>query len=111
MKQFIMIIFIALHLISSTLYATTSFSNQHNVDFNTHKCSFHEHSHEHHHTHNSSTHQHKHSHTQTHINLLDFFVHVDNNQFIHFNSTQKYLETRYFISNPQLESIFRPPIV
>ena len=112
MKQYIMIIFIALHLMSSTLYATKSFSNQDSVDFNTHECSFHEHAHEHHHTHNGSTHQHKHNHTQTHINLLDFFVHVDNNkQLTALYSKQKYLENIYFISNPKLESIFRPPIV
>jgi hypothetical protein len=111
MKQFIMIIFIALHLISSTLYATASFSNQHNIDFNTHECSFYEHAHEHHHTHNGSAHQHKHSHSQTNMSVLDFFVQLEHTyQSNNTNPKQKYLETRHFIANPELESIFRPPI-
>lgn len=113
MKQYIMIILIALHLISGNLYATDSFFKQNHIDLNTHKCSFHEHkyAHEHYHSHSGSKHQHKHSHTQTNVNFLDFFVHLDNtDKFIILYSKEKYLDTAYFISNPTLNSIFRPPI-
>ncbi len=112
MKQYIIIIFIALHLISSTLYATKTVSNQHNVGTHPHKCSFHDDTHKHYHTHNGSTHQHKHSHAQKTINLLDFFVELDNNKpCITLYSKENYLEIKYYISNPSLKSLFRPPIV
>ena len=52
MKQYIMIIFIALHLISSTLYATKTLSKQYNVNVHAHECTFHDDTHEHYHTHN-----------------------------------------------------------
>lgn len=114
MKQYIIIILIALHLISSTLYATKSFLKQHNVDLDTHECSFHQdtNNHEHFHTHNGSAHSHNHCHAQKNINLLDFFVQSnDTKQSIISYSKEKYLETKHFISNPLLESIFRPPVV
>ena len=105
-----MIIFITSQLISSNLYAINISAQQHNIDFDTHQCSINEYAHEHYHTHNASKHQHKHGHTN--INILDFFVHIDDkNRFIIPHSKDKYLECKYFISNPTLNSIFRPPIV
>ena len=96
-----MVILITLHLISSNLYATKTFIKQHNL-----------HEHYYFHSHNSSNHLHKHSHTQTNVNLLDFFVHLeDTKKFSIFYSREKYLETIYFIPNPTLESLFRPPKV
>jgi hypothetical protein len=112
MKQYIIIILIALHLISSNLYAVNTFSKQHNADFNLYKCSFHKHVHDHYHTHNGSNHQHKHSHVQKTINVLDFFVQLDATQpSVILYSKEKYLETNFFIANHTLESNFRPPIV
>ena len=105
---------IALHLISSSLYATKTLSKQHDVDFNTHECSFHHdtNNHEHFHSHNGSTHQHKHSHAKTSVNVLDFFVQLDDNKLLITSySKEKYLEAKNFITNPTSKSIFRPPIV
>lgn len=95
-----MIIFIILHLISNSLYATKSVTQkQENI-------------HEHVHYHNNSIHLHKHSHVQTNIHLIDFFEHShDGDRLIILKQKKRYLETQYFISNPTLRSIFRPPIV
>ena len=112
MKQYIIIILIALHLISSNLYAVNTFLKQHDVDFNPHKCSFHKHAHEHFHTHNGSKHSHNHGHAQKTINILDFFVQLNNTKpCIALVQKEKHLETNYFIPNPTSKSIFRPPIV
>lgn len=107
MKKYIIIIFIALHLISSTLNATNTFSKQHDVDF-----TYYHDNHEHFHTHNGSNHSHNHGHAQKTINSLDFFVQLDDTKpCIISYSKEKYLEAENFIPSPILNSIFRPPIV
>ena len=95
-----MIIFIVLHLISNSLYAAKSVAQkQENI-------------HEHVHYYNNSTHLHTHSHVQTNIYLIDFFEYShDTNRLSTLKQKENYLETQYFISNPTLSSIFRPPIV
>ncbi|MCK4973816.1 MAG: hypothetical protein KAR81_01065 [Sulfurimonas sp.] len=109
MKQYIMIILIAMHLISSNLYATNSYVQEHK-----HSSPFYEYKsvHKHSHVHDRSNHSHKHGHTQTNINLLDFFLQSnDTKECMILCSKEKYTETKYYISNPSLKSIFRPPIV
>ena len=100
MKNCIVSILIVLHLMGSSLYATKTFVEEQ------------KHDHFHYHTHNGSNHQHSHSHAQTNINLLDFFLQSnDTKECMILYSKEKYTETKYFISNPVLKSIFRPPIV
>ncbi len=68
--------------------------------------------HEHVHYHSGSTHLHKHSHTQTNVQLIDFFTRSnDTFGLAILKQKEDYLKTQYFISNPTLKSIFRPPIV
>ena len=114
MKKYIMIVFIAFHLISNNLYAVNSYAKQHNVDFDTHESSSHhnKYKHEHFHNHSKSKHSHNHGHSQKTINILDFFVQLDNTELsINSYLEESYLETKYFIPNPLLKAPYRPPIV
>jgi len=100
MKRYIVIILIALHLISANLYATKTFVPEHSFI------------HQHSHSHNSSNHLHKHSHSQTNSSVLDYFVDLyDMNRLSIVYSKENYIEAAYYISDPTLKSIFRPPIV
>lgn len=114
MKQYIMIILIALHIIGSNLYAMKSVVEKNNFNMNSHMCSIHEHmeAHEHHHYHNGSKHSHSHNHTQTNVNFVDFYSYTQNiNIFRYVKSQQTFLEQTSYIPNPILESLFRPPKV
>jgi len=108
MKQYIMIILIALHILGNTLYATESLNKKHNI----HQCSLqaHNHDHNHFHTHNGSSHVHKHNHAQVNTSFVDFFILTQNINFFSLSdSKEKFLETSSWIPNPILESLFRPP--
>jgi ABC-type Zn2+ transport system substrate-binding protein/surface adhesin len=108
MKQYIMIILIALHIASSTLYAIENLNKKHSI----HECSLQSHDHDHHHfhTHNGSSHSHKHNHTQVNTSFVDFFILPQNiNSFSVSDSKEKYTELSTWIPNPILESLFRPP--
>ena len=110
MKQYIMIIIATLHLINVSVYAVDTFIKQHD----THACIIqtHDHDHEHFHTHNGSSHSHKHNHAQVHTSFSDFFIFsYDTNLFTLIDSSKKFSEVTSWISNPILESLFRPPIV
>jgi len=97
MKQYVIILFIAFHLMSSSAYATKTFLDKDHI---------------HQHSHNNSNHQHKHSHTQVNINYLDFFNDShDINLYDFSNPKQTYLEIISWIPSPTLKSLFRPPIV
>lgn len=105
-KQYLLIILIAFHLMSSSVYATKTFLDKDNI----HKSAIHEH--QHNHSHNGSNHQHKHSHSnsQININYADFFTYTnDINLYDFSNPSQTYLETVSWIPDPTLESLFRPP--
>ena len=98
MKECIVIILIALHLISSNLYAV----NRHDAHINNTLV------HKHHHSHNTSNHKHSHSHV--HTILLDFFVHPENADIFNISDqNEKYSETTSQILNPITNSLFRPP--
>ena len=98
MKQYIIIILIAFHLVSSSAYAAKTFLDKDYL-YN-----------EHHHFHNGSSHQHNHSHAQININYVDFFTDTYNiNLYNIKNKKQTYIETVSWIPNPTLESLFRPP--
>lgn len=108
MKQYIVIILIAFHLLSSSAYATKTFLDKEHLRSEIHKCTIHEHQHIH--FHNGSNHQHKHSHAQVNINYVDFFTDTYNTNLSDFtNPRQTYIETASWIPNPTLESLFRPP--
>ena len=112
MKQYIMIIIIALHMTSSNIYAVDALVKQHNIHTDTNNCIMHKHAHEHQHFHNGSTHQHKHAHTQTNINFSDFYTFShDAYLFSMSYKKEKCIETVSWIPNPTLDSLFRPPIV
>jgi len=108
MKQYIMIIIIALHLINVSLYAVLPVVKEHD----THACTFQKrnHNHDHVHAHNGSSHTHKHNHTQVNTSFVDFFILPQNiNSFCVSDSKEKYIELSSWIPNPILESLFRPP--
>ncbi|PHR53318.1 MAG: hypothetical protein COA44_15560 [Arcobacter sp.] len=110
MRQSFILILISLHLLASTIYAKTTFFEQGHAYTN--KCDRHENldTHEHHHFHNGSQHTHKHSHSQVNINFLDFFTLLqDKDLFIKADSKQLYFESAFWIPDPILESLFRPP--
>ncbi|EDZ62022.1 hypothetical protein SMGD1_0072 [Sulfurimonas gotlandica GD1] len=108
MKQYIIIILIAFHLASSSAYATKTFLNEDHLHNYIHKCAIHIHGH--HHSHNGFNHQHKHSHSQININYADMITNIyDMNLYDFENLKQAYLETAFWIPNPTLESLFRPP--
>ena len=110
MKQYIMIIIIALHLINANLFAVDTFIQQHD----THECNImaHDHDHDHYHTHNGSNHSHKHNHTQVHASLSDFLIFSHDTNLVRLEDTnEKYSESLSWIPKPTLESLFRPPIV
>lgn len=103
MKQYLMIILILSHLIISNLYAIKTFEEKDHQHHNTHQLTIHKH----YHTHNASHHQHNHSHVQMSI---DFFTFDKNENLFHFiTSTQAYQENIMWISNPGVDSLFRPP--
>ena len=106
MKQYLLIILIASHLFSSSLYATKTFLDKDHAHNSIDQYS----THQHHHSHNGSNHQHKHSHSQININYADFFTYAhDINLYDFSNPKQTYLETASWIPNPTLKSLFRPP--
>jgi hypothetical protein len=108
MKQYVLMILIALHLISSSLYATKTFLDKDSIHANIQKCTIYKH--RHHHFHNDSHHQHKHSHIQINISYADLFTNTyDINLYDFENTKQTYLETASWIPNPILESLYRPP--
>ena len=110
MKQYIMIIIIALHLINANLYAVDTFVKQHDI----HECAIvaHDHDHDHYHTHNGSNHSHKHNHTQVHASLSDFLIFSHDTSFFTFEDTkEKHSEMSSWVPAHILKSLFRPPIV
>ena len=111
MKSYIMILFIILHLFSTTLSALDSLTQLSSINHKQHECSTHHNSvFSHEHFHHTTKHSHSHSH-QTIINV-DFFVYTDEDYFSsHYSNSQKYLEKSYFISDPTSKSLLRPPIV
>jgi G3E family GTPase len=114
MRQYIIIILISLHLISSNLYAVKSVLQKNNFNVSKHICSIHEHveEHEHYHYHNSSKHSHSHNHSQINMNFADFYTYTqDTNPFNYLKSKQVFIEQTSWIPNPILESLFRPPKV
>ena len=106
MKQYLVVVLIILHLLSSSAFATKTFLDINHLHHDIDTCAVHEH----HHHHHGSHHQHKHSHSQTNVNYVDFFKDTHNiNLYDISNSKQTYLETISWIPNPRLESLFRPP--
>ena len=106
MKQYLLIILIASHLFSSSLYATKIFLNKEH----THNSIDYYSTHQHHHSHNGSYHQHKHSHSQINTNYTDFFTNTHAINLYDFsNPSQTYLETVFWIPDPTIKSLFRPP--
>ena len=106
MKQYLIIILIAFHLLSSSAYATKTFLDKKHMNNDTQKCFIHQHQH----SHNGSHHQHKHAHSQINLNYVDFFTKIyDWNLYDFSNPKQVYLETVAWIPDPTLESLFRPP--
>ena len=111
MKNYVMIILLALHLIGSSVYARSAVQQNHNYADSA-KCSLHEHTdtHEHDHFHNGNTHNHKHSHSQIVINYADFYTFSQNRDlFADLSLKESYYEINSWISNPILERFFRPP--
>lgn len=110
MKQYLVIIFISLHLMSSCLYATKTFLDKDYIHINIQKNIIN--IHHHHHSHNGVHHQHKHSHIQMNISYADLFTDINNKSLYDFeNPKQLYLETASLVPNPTPELIFRPPII
>ena len=106
MHQYIIIVLIAFHLMSNSAYATNTLLEKDHIHGYTDKCATHQHSH----SHNGSNHQHKHSHSPSSINFVDFFTYTQNiNLFDFSNPKQTYLETVFWIPDPTLKSLFRPP--
>ena len=106
MKQYIIIVSIAFHLMGSSVYAAKTFLEKDYVHNSIDRYA----AHQHHHSHSGSNHQHKHSHSQININFADFFTFTHNIDLFDFSSPkQTYLETVSWIPNPILESLFRPP--
>lgn len=105
MKRYIMIILIALHLMSSSVYAKMASFEQGHTDTIMHECMEHEHNH----YHGTSLHKHGHSHTMP--TFLDFHTGFqDGYAFSFMISKSSYLEVTSYIVNPILDSLFRPPI-
>ncbi len=103
MKQNLMIILIVLHLISSNLFATKSFLDKEHHHSNPHTPMIHQH----HHAHHGSTHHHKHSHAQL---SMDFFAYTDYVALCSVsNTSQVEIQVSFWISDPALDSLFRPP--
>lgn len=95
-----MIVFIIIHFISSTLYATDTFVKEQ------------QHVHVHYHIHENSNHKHKHVHAKINSSsMIDFFINLNQTEFTIFYSKENYLEETFLIINPAQQSIFRPPIV
>lgn len=107
MKRYILTFMIALNLLSTNIYGVETFMKQYNVHNDTH----HYFEHEHIHKHNGSSHQHNHSHAQA-AAFSDFYV---NPQYVNvFKKTSlklSFLEASMWIPEPNLETLFRPPIV
>ncbi len=100
MKNYIMIALVAMHLISSSLFATNIFVQKQHY------------THQHTHTHSGSIHQHQHTHSQSNSSFFDLLLITQvSDKFVALSPKESYTEKKYFISNPTLESIFRPPIV
>ena len=108
MKQYLILILIASHLYSSSVYSTKTFLDIEHIHNDIHKCYVYEH--QHNHSHNTSHHQHKHSHVQININYADLFTSTYYINFYDFDSPkQTYLEIYSWIPNPTLDTLFRPP--
>jgi len=106
MKQYIMIAIVALHLINVNLVALEFFSEQHDI----HECVIQEHDHVHYHVHNGLKHSHKHTHAPVHTSFSDFFIPAhDTNLVTLVDSNEEFSEVTSQISNPILDSLFRPP--
>lgn len=106
MKKHLLIILIAFYLIGSSLYAKKTFFKKDHIHSHIDRCNLHEHHH------NGSAHQHKHSNSQTTMSFIDFFTGTKNINLLESqNLKQTYLETVFWIPNPSLESLFRPPII
>jgi len=103
MKQNLMIILIIIQLISSNLYATKSLLDKEHNHNDTHTPIIHQH----HHAHHGYTHHHKHSHTQV---SMDFFAYTDYVALYSVsNTSQVEIQISFWISDPALDSLFRPP--
>jgi len=94
-----MIVFIIIHFISSTLYATESFVKEQ------------QHVHIHHHTHDNLSHKHKHVHAKVNsVSSVDFFINLNKVEFAFASLKEKYIEEISITLNPLQHAIFRPPI-
>lgn len=106
-----MIIFIVFSFIGNSLYATSSYVKEHNSAVNVHQSPFYEYKHNHEHIHSNSNNSHQHSHSHVNIHFLDFYIKYDADSFSNLELKEEIPNTYNWLSQPILDSLFRPPIV